>query len=233
MFKIIERFDGNSEAERYLLQNTDNDNFRKKMTRRYFERGEYVKVLELCLEGEEHDKKYAGLVHDYRKIRYSVYEALNDIDSQKELAELFVNKGEFSYYAKLKALFTSGEWREKLPALLGSVHKQNYGTYLKIIVCEKLTAPLLAHCERNKRDISEYASLLVPEYSQKVEKIFSEYIFESAKRSCSRGDYKAVCSIIKAYKSYYPGGASEIIAALTANHKRQPAFLDELGKVKV
>jgi hypothetical protein len=55
----------------------------------------------------------------------------------------------------------------------------------------------------------------------------------SAKKASNRGDYKKVCSYIKAYKKAFGVIHShKLVGELKQKYPRRPAFLDELGKIK-
>ncbi|WP_335384586.1 hypothetical protein [Neobacillus drentensis] len=40
-------------------------------------------MIQLCVDGEQADTKYRGLVHQWREYRYQAYELLGDIEQQK------------------------------------------------------------------------------------------------------------------------------------------------------
>ncbi|MFP5112432.1 hypothetical protein ACSU64_08615 [Bacillaceae bacterium C204] len=56
--------------------------FRKKASNE-LSKGKYKKVIQLCLDGEQADTEYRGLVHKWREYRYQAYELLGDTEQQK------------------------------------------------------------------------------------------------------------------------------------------------------
>jgi len=46
----------------------------------------YLKVIDLALEGERKDKEYAGLVSKWKKVRYIAYKELSLKAEQEKLA---------------------------------------------------------------------------------------------------------------------------------------------------
>ena len=109
-FEIIERCDGADRAEKFIYENILENEFREKAIALELGKGDYKKVIQLCLDGEEADKVYRGLVHKWKEYRYQAYEMIGDIEQQKQLARELLFTNEFSYYLKLKELYPENEW---------------------------------------------------------------------------------------------------------------------------
>ncbi len=52
----------------------------------------------MALEGEKQDKQYAGLVSNWKKIRYIAYKELLLKEEQEKLAKELLLAGDFEYY---------------------------------------------------------------------------------------------------------------------------------------
>ena len=124
--KIISACDGPEAALQYIENNITNPDLRKIAIERAMASKGYQRALELCLEGEKADEKLPGLVKDWRILRYEVYEKQRNRAKQKELACLFVLEGDFSWYEKLKKLYTAPEWPVILQDLLPKLEKSPY-----------------------------------------------------------------------------------------------------------
>jgi hypothetical protein len=233
---IISRFDGEEAATAYTEQHLDNDKFRKKVIEQALAENHLDRALKLCLDGEELDKERAGLVANWKKLRYAVYEKQNDLDGQKSLAPEFVMAGNFDYYLKLKSLYKTAAWPAVLERILVMMEKDRYARsdiYVKILIQEHLTDRILRYCQKYNSSITELYKHLLPEHSSDVEQIFLQYIRSCAQEASSRGAYNKVCGIIEYYaKARGKKRAEAIIQELREQHRRQPAFLDELTRVK-
>ena len=73
---IIESFDDAQRVEEFILTNVSHSDFREKAIQIAMQKQDYDRVVQLALEGEQADSRYAGLVHKWRKYRYLAYEKL-------------------------------------------------------------------------------------------------------------------------------------------------------------
>jgi hypothetical protein len=74
----------------------------------------------------------------------------------------------------------------------------------------------------------------LPEHSSDVDQIFLQYIRLCAQQASNRDAYRNVCGIIEFYaKACGKKNATAVIQELREQHRRQPAFLDELTRVKI
>lgn len=232
---IIEYCDGPEQAEAFINDNLKYSRFRKKAILSAFEKEQYERAVQLCLDGEEADRDFRGLVHEWQQYRYKAYEFLGEPEKQRELGYELVLKGEYSYYLKLKELYSAEEWEAVLDRILKALEEKSYNLeiYRKILIEEKLTERLLNTCKRNPSQIKELYPYLIKEYLADVNQLFMEYIEQEAKGAASRREYKKVCELIKIYKkacgSIHGNG---LIKDLKEKYPQRPAFLDELGKLK-
>lgn len=235
LYTIISRFDGEKAVTVYMEQHLDNDRFRKTVIEQALAKNHLERALKLCLDGENMDHKYAGLVKNWKKLRYAVYEKQKDLAGQKSLAPEFIMDGDFDYYLKLKSLYKRG-WAVALERLLLMMEKEQYGQsdiYVKILVHEHLAERILRYCQKNNSEITKLYKHLLPEHSSAVEQIFLQYIRSRAQQASNRTAYHEVCGTIGSYaKACGKKGAEAVIQELREQHRRQPAFLDELTRVK-
>ncbi|MDR7238180.1 hypothetical protein [Neobacillus drentensis] len=234
-FEIIERCDGADRAERFIYENILESEFREKAIALELGKGDYKKVIQLCLDGEEANKEYRGLVHKWKEYRYQAYEMIGDIEQQKQLARELLFKNEFSYYLKLKELYLPNEWNVVLNKIVDDFNKMDYqpSVYLSILKEENLTAELLAYCQSNIRSIIDLYPYIIKDYLEEVNELFTKYIEYSAEEATDRKKYRTVCSIIKTYKKACGTIHShKLIGELREKYKRRPAFIEELGKIR-
>ena len=230
---IIERFEGSEAAGMYVEQHLENSDFRKSAIQKALNENQLDRALKLCTEGEMAEISYAGLVSQWREMRYSIYEKQNDTENQKKLAYGFVLDGKFEYFLKLKNLHTPDEWEKILDSIL-IVLKQgrNQHIYVEVLVHEKKKKPLLEYCETHTSAVDNLYEHLLPEYKAETEVLFLKYIRQEAGNASDRRQYRDVCSIIEHYKNACGGKkAAEIKSELLEKYAKRPAFKDELNKL--
>jgi len=175
-YEIIKQFDDETAATTYMEQHLDNSDFRRNIIQISMRDELYDKALDLCLDGERKDSEHAGLVEDWRKFRYEIYEKTENIKEQKTLALELLLKGDFEYFSKLKALYKNDEWQAILQHILEKLENNPNGLYVKILIHENLKQSLLEYCKNHVNTIASYYSYLLPEYKTDVDAIFIKYI---------------------------------------------------------
>ncbi|MBV7508395.1 hypothetical protein KW850_24565 [Bacillus sp. sid0103] len=233
--EIIERCDGGDAADTFIYENIQYSEFREKAIANELGKGDYKKVIQLCLDGEQADTEYRGLVHQWQEYRFQAYELLGDIEQQKQLARELLFKNEFSYYLKLKELYAASEWEATLKKIVADFNKMDNqpSAYLSILKEENLTAELLKYCQNYLPAITDLYPYLIKEYLEEVNDLFINYIEYAAEEATDRKKYRTVCSIIKTYKKACGTVQShKLIGKLREKYKRRPAFIEELGKIR-
>ena len=192
-------------------------------------------MIQLCLDGEEADKEFRGLVHKWRVFRYQAYELLGDIEQQKQLARELLFANEFTYYLKLKELYPANEWNVALNKIVDDFKKMKnkLPVYLSILKEENLTGELLRYCQNHISSITDLYPYLIKDYLEEVNELFIKFIEYSAEEATERKKYRMVCSLIKTYKNACGTIHShKLIGELREKYKRRPAFIEELGKIR-
>jgi hypothetical protein len=233
--EIIERCDGREKADQFIKENIHYSEFREKAIARAFQKEEFDEVVKLCLEGEEADNNYLGLMKKWKEHRFRAYELLGDLENQRELALELLFQQDYAYYLKLKKLYLQEEWDGILKGIVERFKKQQYQSYVyeKILIEENLTAEMLEYCKRNIYTITNLYPYMIGDFFDDVNKLFVKYINQSAEESANRRQYKHVCDIIKTYKKACgKTNAQLLIGELKQKYKRRPAFVDELGKIR-
>jgi hypothetical protein len=234
-YDILCKFAGEDDTTTYMEQNTSNIYFREILIKKAIASNAFEKALKLCIDGESLDKKYPGLVWQWKEYRYSIYEKQRNIEGQKALGFEFAIDEKFDYFLKWKKLFTAKEWAVQLPLLLDSMKKHNSylgDGYVNICINEHLTDNLLDYCKEEPSEIVKLYPHLVPKYVREVETLFLSLINRYANLASNRNAYHEVCAIISAYKrACGKKAAQDVVTQLQREHSRQPAFLDELSRV--
>ncbi len=233
--EIIQKCDGLDATKKFIYENIRYSEFRKRAIALEIELKDYKKVIQLCSDGEIADKEYRGLVHDWKEYRYQAYELIGDTEAQKHLAMELLFTNEFKYYQKLKELYAASEWEKVLRNIVEEFGKQKYppSAYVSILIQEDLKSELLRYCQNNKMVITEYYPYLIKDYLNEVNDVFIQYIHQSADEATDRKKYRKVCALIKTYKKACGTIQSHhLITELREKHKRRPAFLEELERIR-
>lgn len=234
--KLMELYDEEEKATQFIKANIHRDPFRKKAIEYLMEDGEFLEVIRLCQEGEMIDQEHRGLVHQWKVFSLVAYEALGDIQKQKELLFEFLLKNDYEYYSKLKKLYSSSEWEEVLQQILQTFEREKRPpqAYLEILKEEKLYDKLLDYCAHHLSSIEHLYPFLIDQYFEKVNELYKKYIEVEAKEATDRKKYKGVCKLIKAYKKVCGDiHGKQLIDKLKIIYPNRPAFLDELGKIPI
>lgn len=91
-YQMIQKFDGDEHATKFVQDHLDFTAFRKMAIVSAMEHQQYDKALQLAEEGERHDtsKGYQGLVDQWNRYRYEIYQLTHQVEHQKKLAEEFL-----------------------------------------------------------------------------------------------------------------------------------------------
>lgn len=232
---VLQRFDSEEKTGDFIKENLRYSEFRKIAIEHALEKHSFQEAIQLCLDGEEVDQEFRGLVKDWKELRFLVYEKMGDLENQKKLAFGLILENDYKYYLKLKQLCSDEEWGGVVDEILENLEEERFlpGIYERILVEEKLVAKILEYCRKRPSYIVSYYPHLIEEYPVEVDELFIKYILESVREATDRKKYKQVCAVIEKYKSAYgEKPAARLIGSLQMEYPRRPAFLDELKKMK-
>ncbi|WP_332696404.1 SWIM zinc finger family protein [Halalkalibacter lacteus] len=232
--ELLEVYDTEEIVQQFINKNIEYTPFREMAIERLMEKGEFLEVVRLCEEGEEKDKEYLGLVHNWKRQRLQAFEALGDIEGQRELALYFLYNNQYSYYKKLKELYEPNKWNEVQKEILETFEKKIYPppTYLEILKAEKMYDKLLEYCKGHLASIETLYPYLIESYFEEVNELFKTWLETAAEQASNRKEYKHVCKRIQLYKKACGNfHAHKLIIHLQQQYKKRPAFVDELGKL--
>ncbi|MDU5948025.1 MAG: hypothetical protein E6Z15_13285, partial [Paenibacillus macerans] len=105
-FEMIQKYGTPEEVEQFAVENLRFSFFREWYIKKFMQKGNFQKVVDLALEGEAQaqDQALRGLVIQWKKLRYEAYKRLSLKEEQKTLAEELLLDGDFGYYEELKQL---------------------------------------------------------------------------------------------------------------------------------
>lgn len=231
-YNFLSTYESSESAEAYLYKNIDNYNFRTKIINKLIKEQKFDEALKLCLQGEKEHKDFTGVVLDFKKLRYTIYELQNDIQNQKLLAQDLLKHNEFGYYSKLKKLYYEVEWTDELKIVLTEL-KNTQDIYVKIIIEEDLKKLLFEYCEKFPFYVFHYYDKLLPDYKTELIPLFVDCIRKDCTHPRDRKFYKEICKKIKKFQAACGDVACKsLVNELSNTYKNRKAFLEELSKIK-
>ncbi|MDN7227334.1 SWIM zinc finger family protein [Planococcus sp. N064] len=207
---------------------------RKAQVRQALDAGEFEKVIRLCDESEQLDANFAGLLNDWKKLRFEAYEGMGNTEELIGLSFEFALDGEEEYYYKLRSLVDVERWPEKLEALLAEMKSRprSRPLYLSILIDEKRLEELLDYCRTDVSAIEHLHPHLVADYPHEVNEIYTTYIYRQIERASNRKAYWSACQKIKGFQQALGAeAATGLIEELKFMYPKRKALLDELERL--
>ncbi|OAS19720.1 hypothetical protein [Paenibacillus oryzisoli] len=234
-YQVIEKLDSPEEAATFLHANLNFSDFRKMAIDDAMQQQQWDKALKLVEEGERKDA--GGLVDRWKKIRFDIYKATQQLDKQIVLAREFVSQGEYAFYVILQELSDKDEWQVERERILNELeHSRGWQTeslYRRLLTQEKETERLLHYVQKYNIYITEYYPYLVDEYGEEVHDLFVRYILRESADSTNRNQYRKVCQLVRhMIKAVGGDRAEKVVGQLRLAYPKRVAFIDELDKIK-
>ena len=198
--------------------------------------GAKAKAQEVAEEGvaifEDH------LTKELRDFLSGIYKDSDPKKYRDTLQTLFLQSGDWQYYGPLKKACQPEEWQERLGMLLAhfaenrsadwSGRSKLIDIYLKEKMYDQALTEVLA--KRSLSTLRQYQNDLAFRYPEQYFNVYRELIIPFANKDMGRKHYQEVVSYLKRMKSIegYEGAVSEIVGRLRIEHKRKPAFIDEM-----
>lgn len=242
--EIISRGGSTEEQLRFMYDNVENPDFRKKLLQRAWNIGDYQEVLRLARDGVQHDANWMGLVSDWRKWELKIYRHKNDKANILKLAQYFFfsmggfDEKEYSteaMYALMKSNVADEKWGDFVELLIKEALKtRNEARELFIYTQEKMWDRYMEYLRR------AHATYKLDDAPQELWKLYKDELIQlyvSCVKSFfqyapDRNSYRNGVAMLRQLIKY--GGtkeADEIVIELRARYHRRSALLDELSKL--
>jgi hypothetical protein len=201
--------------------------------------GNKEKALEVAEVGlvifEDH------LAKELRDFLSRIYKESDPKKYRDNLQSLFLQSGDWKYYGPLKKASKPEEWQERLEKIL--IHFAEKGStdwfcssklidiYLKEEMYNLALTEVLA--KRSLATLRHYQKDLAFRYPEQYFNVYRELIIPFADKDTGRKHYQEVVSYLRQMKRMegYEGATMEIVGRLRSEHKRKPAFIDEMKEL--
>ena len=229
---------------KFMYDNVINPDFRKRLLQMAWDKGDFEEVLRLAKDGVNHDAEWAGLVSDWHKWEYKVYQKLGDHDNTLQLARHFFFNGgrwgekEYSMeamYSTLKNLIANSEWSNYVDTLISEAQgKRDTGRVLYIFTQEKMWDRYMDYLRKNPSTYNiDHAPKEVKKlYKEEIIQLYSSAVKAFFQRAANRDSYREGVELLRNLIKY--GGkteAEQIVIEQKSRTPRRPALIDELSKL--
>ena len=234
--ELIEEYEEKEKIDIFIKDNIEFTSFRELYINRCFDENNYLKVIELALEGEKKDNNKEGLVLEWKKSRYKAYKMLRDVDEQINLAMDILINGDFDYYEELKNLTESdfNKYYNKIKSIIkASARGVDSYIFKKLIEEEQDEDEIIEIVRKSPNLVDRYKDILCKNYKEEVMSIYKKNIYRHANLASSRDQYKDVCKLIVNSKKVIGNDeVNKIIDELKITYKRKYAFIEELNNIR-
>lgn len=201
--------------------------------------GEKAKALKVAEEGVAIFK--AHFTKDLRDFLSGIYKDSDPKKYRDTLQSLFLQIGDWKYYGLLKTASKPEEWQERLSKMLDhfaggrstdwSCRSKLIDIYLKENMYDHALKEVLAR--KNLPTLRQYQNDLSFRYPEQYFNAYRELIIPFADKDTGRKHYQEVVSYLNRMKCIdgYEGAVLEIIGHLRMEHRRKPAFIDEMKEL--
>ncbi len=242
--KIMSKQGTPKEQRKFMYDNVDNPDFRKRLLQMAWKEDNYDEMLRLAKEGVAHDTKWAGLVSEWRKWEYLVYCHIGDKDNTLRLARHFFFNGsrwgdrEFSIenmYLKMKTLVPLNQWSNHVETLISeSVSKKDDDRLLFIYTQEKMWERFMEYLRKNPNtyNIDNSPQEVKDLYNDEIIQLYTIAVRKFFQYASDRNAYSEGVGLLRNLIKY--GGKTEadkIIIEQKSRTPRRPALIDELSKL--
>lgn len=230
---------------KFMYENVVNPDFRKRLLKMAWDRGDYKEVLRLAVDGAIHDSDYAGLVNDWRKWELKVYLQTHDNAGSLRLYQyFFFNGGGFgereysmeNIYAQMKLIVLEDEWKDFVESLIkDAVSSRSYFRMLFIYSQEKMWVRYMDYLRKSPviHELDDAPEEVWELYKDELIQLYTACVKSFFQRASGRNAYGEGVSMLRKLINY--GGRTEvskIINEQKARIPRRPALIDELSKLE-
>lgn len=248
--KMMSRCGTPEEQRRFMYDNIDNPEFRRKLLQAAFDEGNIEEALRIAQDGISHDSQYLGLVSEWKEWKMRIYMKCDDVDKILPLAREFFLSGRggrsFSFgetndfsiekmYALMKSKVAPAGWHKWMENLIKDSSKSEY-QLLYIFNQEKLWDRYMDYLKSNptRYQLEDAPKEVRDLYKDDFIRLYAKCVESHFQYASDRNSYRDGASMLTKLIEY--GGrdiALRIISQQKNRRPRRPALIDELSKIIV
>jgi len=238
-YELIRKMSGEAEAQKFLEQNLDNPDLRRRALTKALNENNFEKAESLANEGIKKDTDdKPGLANEWYD--WLLKTAIKKDDRAKIIAYaryLFIDgfRHDQDYYSILKRNMDPSVWNDFVEGMISEIRRKDHWSdtdvIAKIYIAEQWWDRLLDIVSgmRHLPGIRHYEKYLSDKYPSELADIYESGIKEYLKRAQDRNHYREACRYIQRMKNL--GGrkrADALIFTLRKEYPKKKALLDEL-----
>jgi len=241
-YELIKKMAGEDEAEKFIEQNLDNPELRRKALVKTIKERDFERAETLANDGIKLDSKdKPGLAKEWYDWLLKIALGKNDRNKIIEYARYLFIDGflhDQDYYAILKKFTEPSEWHNFVEGMISDIRKKGHWSEIdvigKIYIEEQWWERLLALVSGTKHlpYIQHYEKYLSGKYPLELAELYESGIIDYLKRMTGRNHYKEACRYM--HRMIKLGAKPRVINLITILRKEYPkrkALLDELNKI--
>lgn len=241
-YELVKKISGEVEAEKFIEQNLDNPELRRKALTKAINGNNFDKAEALAWDGIKADSDTKpGLAKEWYNWLLRI--AMKNDDRQKiiEYARyLFIDgfRHDQDYYAILKKYTQPSDWNNFVEKMISEIRKKSHWSEIdvigKIYIEEQWWPRLLDLISGNRHlpTIQHYEKYLSELYPAELAEIYEKGIRDYLKRVEGRNHYQEACRYMRRMiKLGARKRVNELILSLHREYPKRRALLEELTKI--
>lgn len=241
-YGLIKKMKGGMEAEKFMDQNLDIPDLRRKAVDKAMKDKKFDKAISLARDGIDLDlKEKPGLAMEWYDWLLRIALVQKDKSKIIEYARfLFIDgfRHDQDYYGILKKQVDQGDWTKYVEKLIADLSAKNNwskkGVIANIYIIEQWWEKLLKLISEapSLHIVQQYEKYLSDKYPSELSTLYEIGVIDFLKRSSDRGHYKEACRIMR--KMIKLGARDKVNSLIEKFRKEYPkriALMDELEDV--
>jgi len=241
-YELIRKIKGEKEAEKFIEQNLDNSDLRRKAIEKALRDKNFEKAKSLANDGIKKDTDdKPGLAKEWYDWLLRIALAEDDKPHIVEYARyLFIDgfRHDQDYYGILKQYTKPAEWNSFVEGLIDEIRRKdrwsNIDVIGKIYITEQWWDRLLKLVKgtRHLPYIQHYEKYLSDKYPTELAELYEKGITDYLKRMTGRNHYQEACRYMRRMvKLGASNRVKNLVASLRKEYPQRRALIDELNKI--
>jgi uncharacterized Zn finger protein len=234
--RLLELTGNTTEAEKLMLRHyRESSEIYRMLLRRLEESGRWEEAVGIA--GEKDSNLHLSTRKESLELLVRYYENKDPVRTRALVVRLFLLKGNWEYYDRLKESDSAVEWKEDFAEIARELETDKHRALLLADVHlregKKTEALALVLADDDLSSLREYREELAGTDPDAYYRAYRKHVLPQTRMVLPRGSYRQIAELLKEMKSI-PGKKKELtqwVTELRVENKRKPAFLEEIANV--